>query len=500
MVTVSEDDLRELVAAVRERTFSYEAGRERFRERLAGFVASRLLDRDSLAGQDEAMSAVRKTKEYQRLATRAWPRETPEGLVEKLFKNRARLTRVAGDLLSGEELDLLLKSSAAVKRKDMTPTDVALLDEAHWLIDPGFRRFGHVVVDEAQNLTPMELRMTVRRARGQSLTILGDLSQRTADAGVSSWEAVLREAGVERHDVSELRVSYRVPNEFLVLAGTLLPEGAPAPRGRARGAVPAARRASTTTSAAAVARVARRFSEEVGSVGVVLPAVHFEAVRAALGEAVDATREPLSAGINLLDLHVTKGLEFDAIVVVEPAAILAERPDGGPGGLYTALTRATRALAIVHAEPLPQELLDAECCGQKLTATYRRIEDMDFKLELIAVPVSDVDRAKAFYVEKAGFNADHDHTVNENLRFVQLTPPGSGCSIAIGKGLLDSEPGSIKGLQLVVTDIEAARAELVGRGMDVSEIDRQAWGAFVYFQDPDGNAWAVQDISGGTAG
>jgi catechol 2,3-dioxygenase-like lactoylglutathione lyase family enzyme len=125
---------------------------------------------------------------------------------------------------------------------------------------------------------------------------------------------------------------------------------------------------------------------------------------------------------------------------------------------------------------------------------------MDFKLELIAVPVSDVDRAKAFYVEKAGFNADHDHTVNENLRFVQLTPPGSGCSIAIGTGLLDSEPGSIKGLQLVVSDIEAARAELVGRGMEVSEIDRQAWGAFVYFQDPDGNAWAVQDISGGTGG
>ena len=114
---------------------------------------------------------------------------------------------------------------------------------------------------------------------------------------------------------------------------------------------------------------------------------------------------------------------------------------------------------------------------------------MDFKLELIAVPVSDVDRAKAFYVEKAGFNADHDHTVNENLRFVQLTPPGSGCSIAIGKGL-----------QLVVSDIEAARAELVERGMDVSEVDRQPWGAFVYFQDPDGNAWAVQDIGGGTAG
>ena len=109
---------------------------------------------------------------------------------------------------------------------------------------------------------------------------------------------------------------------------------------------------------------------------------------------------------------------------------------------------------------------------------------MDFRLELVSVPVTDVDWAKTFYVEKAGFNADHDHTVNENLRFVQLTPPGSGCSIAIGKGL-----------QLVVSDIEAARAELVERGMEVSEIDRQAWGAFVYFQDPDGNAWHVQAVT-----
>ncbi len=119
---------------------------------------------------------------------------------------------------------------------------------------------------------------------------------------------------------------------------------------------------------------------------------------------------------------------------------------------------------------------------------------MDFKLELVAVPVSDVDRAKAFYVDKIGFNADHDHQVNENLRFVQLTPPGSGCSIAIGQGLLDSEPGSVKGLQLVVKDIEAARAELAGRGAPISEIDDQPWGRFLYFSDPDGNAWAVQEI------
>jgi predicted enzyme related to lactoylglutathione lyase len=121
---------------------------------------------------------------------------------------------------------------------------------------------------------------------------------------------------------------------------------------------------------------------------------------------------------------------------------------------------------------------------------------MDFKLELVTLPVSDVDRAKAFYVDQAGFNADHDHQVNENLRFVQLTPPGSACSIAIGQGLIEAAPGSVKGLQLVVNDIEAARAELTGRGVDVSEVQKFPWGAFVFFSDPDGNAWALQDLSG----
>ena len=107
---------------------------------------------------------------------------------------------------------------------------------------------------------------------------------------------------------------------------------------------------------------------------------------------------------------------------------------------------------------------------------------MDFRLELVAVPVSDVDRAKAFYVDRAGFNADHDHVINENLRFVQLTPPGSACSIAIGTGVTDAQPGSVRGLQLVVSDIEAARAELAGRGVEVSEIERFPWGAFVFLR------------------
>ena len=119
---------------------------------------------------------------------------------------------------------------------------------------------------------------------------------------------------------------------------------------------------------------------------------------------------------------------------------------------------------------------------------------MDFKLELVIVPVSDVDRAKAFYTERAGFNADHDHVVSDDLRFVQLTPPGSACSISIGKGVSEAEPGSIAGLQLVVQDIEAARDELAGRGVEVSEIQDFPWGSFVFFTDPDGNAWNVQAI------
>jgi catechol 2,3-dioxygenase-like lactoylglutathione lyase family enzyme len=118
---------------------------------------------------------------------------------------------------------------------------------------------------------------------------------------------------------------------------------------------------------------------------------------------------------------------------------------------------------------------------------------MDFKLELIAIPVTDVDRAKAFY-ESAGFNADHDHRVNEDLRFVQMTPEGSACSICFGEGITDAEPGSVRGMQMVVSEIGPAREALAEGGVEVSEIDRQAWGNFVYFTDPDGNAWAVQEI------
>jgi predicted enzyme related to lactoylglutathione lyase len=119
---------------------------------------------------------------------------------------------------------------------------------------------------------------------------------------------------------------------------------------------------------------------------------------------------------------------------------------------------------------------------------------MEMKIELIPIPVTDVDRAKAFYVEKVGFNADYDHQVNENLRFVQLTPPGSGCSIVIGVGITPMKPGSVNAYQMVVKDVRKLREELLQRGVEVSDIDEQPWGLFARFSDPDGNTWSLQEI------
>jgi catechol 2,3-dioxygenase-like lactoylglutathione lyase family enzyme len=119
---------------------------------------------------------------------------------------------------------------------------------------------------------------------------------------------------------------------------------------------------------------------------------------------------------------------------------------------------------------------------------------MDMRLELVAVPVSDPDASIAFYRDKAGFVLDHDHTVSDEIRFVQLTPPGSACSIAIGKGISQKEPGSVEGLQVVVDDIEEARATLAAGGVEVSDVQDFPWGRFVHFTDPDGNGWSVQQI------
>jgi catechol 2,3-dioxygenase-like lactoylglutathione lyase family enzyme len=119
---------------------------------------------------------------------------------------------------------------------------------------------------------------------------------------------------------------------------------------------------------------------------------------------------------------------------------------------------------------------------------------MKMKLEVVPLPVTDVDRAKGFYVDQVGFVADHDHRVSDEIRFVQLTPPGSACSVVLGEGIVEMEPGTQRGLMMVIDDADAARAELAGRGVPVSDVDEQPWGRFVYFSDPDGNSWALQQL------
>jgi DNA helicase IV len=360
---IAADDVVALQAAARERTRTYQGARTRFRDTLAEQLAAsagRPTVRGAPLSNEDILTVVRKSSEYQRLTNRVWPRVAPERLFADLFTNRRRLRELGGDLLTEAEIELLLSVEPPSGRLEMTPTDVALFDEARWLVDPEMRTFGHVVIDEAQNLTPMELRMVVRRARRQSLTILGDIAQRTTEAGLSSWANVLREAGVEVFADRELELSYRVPDDFLQLAAGVADEGTRVPRGVRRAPwPPVAVAAGAADLGGLVATLAARMAADVGSVGVVAPPGRLAAVRAALDGVVpyaDATTEAVGPGVNLLDLHVVKGLEFDAAVVVEPAMILAERPDGGRGGLYTALSRSTRALAIVHADPLPEEL------------------------------------------------------------------------------------------------------------------------------------------------
>jgi catechol 2,3-dioxygenase-like lactoylglutathione lyase family enzyme len=129
-----------------------------------------------------------------------------------------------------------------------------------------------------------------------------------------------------------------------------------------------------------------------------------------------------------------------------------------------------------------------------MSDALRKLRVMDWKIELVAIPVTDVDRAKAFYVDQVGFHADHDHQVNEGLRFVQLTPPGSACSVVMGTGITEMPPGSQKGVQVVVEDVAVARKQLVDNGVDASEVDVQPWGKFVFFSDPDGNTWSLQEL------
>lgn len=360
-------DVEADIQHVRRRGGSYALQRTRFRERIAGTVYSKLAASPRgapIEDQTELATLLRRDPAYRRLVDRAWPRQTAEQLLTSVLGNARVLREVAAGVLTDAEQELLRGARARRGRAELSADDGALLDECRWLVDRDLTVYGHVVVDEAQNLSPMQVRMALRRARGGSLTIMGDIAQRTHALGAGSWTAVLDAAGLEQASVAELGTSYRVPGDFLDLARRVVPASvaasSPASARTARWPptdVPVAGPAELLDAVAAFAAALSR----IGSVAVVAPDERLAAIAASLrdrGLAQPRDDGRLSAAINVVALADVKGLEFDATVVVDPQAILAQ-PDAGAGGLYTALTRSTQALAIVHDAPLPPTLADA---------------------------------------------------------------------------------------------------------------------------------------------
>jgi DNA helicase IV len=276
---------------------------------------------------------------------RAWPAVTPERLVRSLYTTPAFLAQAADGILDAGEQRLLRRRGPG-----WSDGDVPLLDEAHALIGQPPSRFGHVVVDEAQDLTPMQLRAVARRARAGALTILGDVAQATGAVSYSSWEEVLQALpGGEEADVEELRHAYRVPREIMDFSLPLLDRIAPGVERpvayRTGSAPPLVRRVPEPELLRAAYREAGRLARAEGLVALIVPD---ELVEPALLE--DSAFE----GVPLLTARQAKGLEFDHVIVVEPALLAAR--EQGLRELYVALTRPTRTLVVVHARPLPAPL------------------------------------------------------------------------------------------------------------------------------------------------
>jgi DNA helicase IV len=351
-LTFSADEVRALVSETRARGAAFASQRERFRaslmrrayDRYTGSVPLEL-DESEFAATLLADAASRKAIDG------VWKTVNGVALVRSLLTQRAALARAAAGLLSADEQALLLRPRDAAE--SWTPADLPLLDEAEQLIKGGARRFGHVVVDEAQDLSPMQLRMLARRARHHSMTVLGDLAQATGPASPSSWDATLAHLGSPPNaQATELTMGYRLPGEFLKLANRLLPVAAPdvtpARSVREDGDPPDVHLCTAADLVATVCAHARMLAKEFATVGVIAAEEHVESLRAELDVAAEGPLVVLPAAL-------AKGLEFDAVIVVEPSAIMAEGPHGARL-LFVALTRAVQHLALAHASPLPSAL------------------------------------------------------------------------------------------------------------------------------------------------
>lgn len=321
---------------------------------------------------DSAASQLRKGDDLKKLIARTWPNLGATTLVQAVLGNKNLLKRASSSLLSDEERALLQRKVAkAAKDEPWTIADLALLDEAEALCSGTSKHYGHVVVDEAQDLSAMALRVVGRRARKGSVTILGDIAQATAPAAQSSWDDVIRALGIDHDEttvrVSELTVGYRVPGPILDYANRLLPTTAPTvtPSTSVRhgGPGPEFIKVSASGRSDALVEAVRGFGGEHQTTGVIVPGPllgeAFEALAAAGLDPVDTTKsQSLGAKVSVVDAAVAKGLEFDAVVLVEPAALLdLDLPElTALRLLYVALTRAVQRLTIVHSEPLPKQL------------------------------------------------------------------------------------------------------------------------------------------------
>jgi DNA helicase IV len=346
-IWVREREVRELLLAAREELGLGAAARERFRMSLLRRFYEEyghVLGAAAIRNFDEVVKALRTNGYLDRVVKAAWPTVQPDRLVRSLLTSRAALAEAADGILDADEQRLLLRRGAG-----WSASDVPLIDEARALLAQPPLMFGHVIVDEAQDLTPMQLRMVARRARHGALTILGDVAQATGPIAYTSWQQVLeRLPGGERADVEELRHAYRVPREIMELALPLLETIAPGVEPpisyRTGAAPPRVRRVAEDELLAAAYREAATLAEEDGLLAVIAPA-----------ELLDrAAADDLWDGVPLLSARQAKGLEFDHVVVVEPALIAAQ--EQGLRELYVALTRPTKTLVVVHARPLPQEL------------------------------------------------------------------------------------------------------------------------------------------------
>ncbi len=342
-VRLTRDELEELRARARAAATGWGPARARFRIVAVDAIAAKVAARGSLS-PDEAGEAFRATPEYGRLMTRIWPALSATTLLERLLTSRVFLARAAHGLLSAEEQRTLLGAVRKAPRPQRLPSVLAALRDtlAELLGDDLEVEFGHIVVDEAQDLSPLQVRMIARRARGRAVTLLGDFDQRTVATGNEGWESLLSAAGLEGSQRRTLRISYRVPSDVLAFAARLLPPDAHVPEG--------VRPADAPIAVVAVEGYPTAVEPLVppnGTVGVICSASTYEAVRAVLGDAVGR--------VSCLPAEECKGLEFNHVLVVDPAGMLGTG-ERGTGRLYTALTRAITTLTVLHRGDLPEAL------------------------------------------------------------------------------------------------------------------------------------------------